>query len=251
MNDIIAHDIQYNYQGLDLYMKQEDIPYVSSPNAEYDLLFAVTRDVLLDVEVYKSFLNNAISRFRQSKYYKAYKSYLMGLGLDKCAIMGNVDDSMATIEMHHNFLTIHDIALMITEHVINTVGSITTFDLIQLLINEHWKNRIPIVMLSETLHEVYHADTGNFIPPNATFGKWWELIYEYRFGITIDIAKKIVRYIDAYQNSPMGNMFVSMRKDILGFAQYNEYGYPANKCTIINQIGNNQVQLLGGISYDM
>lgn len=248
MNDLIAHDMQFKYAGIDIYTNIDDIPWVSSPNAECDLPFAVTRDVLLDVEVYKSFLTNSISRFRQSKYYKAYKSYLMGLGLDKCAIMGNVDENMATIEMHHNFLTIHDIALMITEHVINTIGSITTFDLIQLLINEHWNNRIPIVMLSETLHEMYHADNGNFIPPNATFGKWWELIYEYRFGITIDIAKKIVRYIDAYQNTPVGNMFVSVRSDILGFAHYNEYGYPANRCVVLNNIGNNHIELFGGVA---
>ena len=83
MNDLIAHDMQFKYAGIDIYTNIDDIPWVSSPNAECDLPFAVTRDVLLDVEVYKSFLTNSISRFRQSKYYKAYKSYLMGLGLDK------------------------------------------------------------------------------------------------------------------------------------------------------------------------
>lgn len=245
MNEMMSYMVERDYPGMNMYTDSSSIPWISSPDSEYDLSFAVNRDVLLDVEVYKSFLSNAIRRFRSSKYYKTYKSYLMGLGMDKCAIMGNVDDSMADIEMHHNFLTIYDIALMITEHVINTVGYITTFDLVQLLINAHWDNRIPIVMLSKTMHEVYHADSGNYIPPNATFGKWWELIYQYRFGVTIDIAKKIIRYIDAYNNNANGNMGITLRNDILSFANYNEYGYPASKCMTLNYQVNNPM-LLGG-----
>lgn len=237
MNEVISiNNYETAYPGITLYRGDGDIPWISSPNAEYDLSFAVTRDILLDVEVYKSFLTNAISRFRSSRYYKTYKSYLMGLGLDHCCILGNIDDSMATIEMHHNFLTIFDIALMITEHIINTVGSLTTFDLAQMLVNEHWANRIPIVMLSKTMHQVYHSDTMNFIPPSATFGKWWELIYIYRYGITMDIAKKIIKFIDTFYNTPNGNIMVNVRNDILGFANYNEYGYPANRCVVINQM---------------
>lgn len=244
MNDIMIKPQQQPYQevypgitnGIDYLGIDTENPWISSPNAEYDLYFAQTRETLLDVEVYKSFLSNSIRRFRSSKYYKTYKSYLMGLGLDHCAILGNVQDGMANIEMHHNFLTIYDIALMITEHVINTVGMITTFDLIQLLIEEHWANRIPIVMLSETEHQKFHSDQDSFIPPQATFGKWWELIYKYRYGITINIAQKIIQYIDRCNENPMGSLFVNMRNDILSFSNYNEYGYPVSKCVTINQI---------------
>ena len=35
--------------------------------------------------------------------------------------------------MHHNIINIHDIAYIITEHILNTVGKITTFDLVELL----------------------------------------------------------------------------------------------------------------------
>lgn len=226
-----------DYPGILSYM-DDDNPCLSSPNAPYDLPFYQTRESLLDVEVYKSFLNNAVSRFRRSRYYKTYKSYLMGLGLDKCAIMGNITDDMAKLEMHHNFLTIHDISLMITEHTINTIGKISSFDLVNMLIQEHWNNNIPIVMLSETMHQIYHSDQGNFISPQSTFGKWWELLYKYRFGITIDIARKTINYIDRYSNTPEGNMYANMRSDILSFSNYNQYGYnPQN--VIINQLESN------------
>lgn len=244
MNEIIEYGNQEidfkDYPSIFSYI-DDDNPYLSSPNAPYDLPFYQTRDSLLDVEVYKAFLNNAVSRFRRSRYYKTYKSYLMGLGLDKCAIMGNVTDDMAKLEMHHNFLTIHDIALMITEHVINTVGKISTFDLINLLIAEHWNNNVPIVMLTETMHQIYHSDQNYFISPNSTFGKWWELLYKYRFGITINIARKVINYIDRYSNTAEGNMFVNMRNNILSFSNYNQYGY--NNLTI-NQLDNMNQNLL-------
>lgn len=202
----------------------DDNPTISSPNATYDLPFYMTREAFLDVEVYKHFIENAISRFRRSGYYKAYKSYLMSLGLNKCQIFGNIDDEMASLEMHHNFITIHDIALMITEHIINTVGAITTFDLVQLLIEEHYSNNIPIVMLSKTPHQAYHDDPNNFIPPDMTFGKWWELVYKYKYGITIDIARKIILFIQKYSNE-QDPMSIQLRNEISSFANYNEYGW--------------------------
>ena len=221
MNDLVVHEEYNEFPGIIYYGDKN--PALSSPNSLYDIEFYMTKESLLDVDVYKQFLDNAISRFRKTGEYKQYKSYLMSLGLDKCQIFGNIDDEMATVEMHHNFLTIHDIALLITEHVLATVGMISTFDLVQLLIIEHQSNNIPIVMLSKTAHEAYHANKDSFIPPNMTFGKWWELLYRYRFGITIDIAKKVIIFIQRYLNEN-DCMSIKLRDDIMSFAKYNEYG---------------------------
>ena len=65
-----------------------DNPTLTSPNSLIDLPFEMTRETMLDVETYKSFITSAISAFRGSKEYKAYKSYLMSLGLDHCQIFG-------------------------------------------------------------------------------------------------------------------------------------------------------------------
>ena len=129
-----------------------------------------------------------------------------------------------------NFLTIYDIAFLITEHSLNTVGHLTSFDLVDMLIEEHRSNRIPIVMLSKTPHQLYHADNNNFLPPDMTFGKWWELIYLYRYGISIDIAKKIIMFIQQYIDDNNYRMMVKIRDDLLGFAQYNEYIDNSNSC---------------------
>ena len=208
-------------------------PMLSSPNAPYSLPFYMTRDTMADVEIYKAFLDNAISQFRHSKFYKNYKSYLMGLGLDHCQVLSNVnEDNVGArgIEMNHNFLTIFDIALMITEHVLNTVGYISTFDLIYLLKEEHKANRVPIVMLSETVHEMYHQNEDMVFPAQMCFGYWVELIQKYNKGITPKIAQKIIDYLDRSihdsdgMNANIINELLGLRNYVEGWSRFNEYG---------------------------
>lgn len=230
---------QYNqFPGIITY--DEFNPSLKSPNSEFDLPFYQTRDTLMDVDIYKNFIKNSITRFRRSKYYKSYKSYLMSLGLDRCQVMGNItsdDVGDAGIELHHNILNLFDIALMITEHTINTVGMISSFDLIQMLIMEHYENNVPIVFLSQTAHQLYTDDPNAYIPPNMTFGKWWDLIYRYRYGITLDIAYKIVNYIRKYDSQLPISIDVTQQEQILNFAHYNEYGLPAQKCGYLPDYG--------------
>lgn len=191
-------------EDYDVYLASEyinntlPIPAIFFPDAVEPLGFYQTRESLADIDRYKAFIDNCTHRFRKSRTYKAYKSYLMSMGLDRCQINGNIQDGMADIEMHHNFLTIYDITILISQHLLNTVGRCTTFDVISLLAQEHRENNVPIVMLSETAHQLYH-DTEFYIPISMTFGKWWNLLIKYRYGITLDIAYKVVNYIKKCQ----------------------------------------------------
>lgn len=224
MNDIKDIDVEYDDQCN---------PMLSSPNADFSLPFYMTKETMADVEIYKQFLNNAIAQFRHSKFYKNYKSYLMNLGLDHCQIMSNItEDNVGArgIEMNHNFLTIFDIALMITEHTLNTVGYISTFDLIYLLKIEHKANRVPIVMLSETVHEMYHQNEDMIFPAQMCFGYWVELLQKYSKGITPKIAQKVINYVDrSIHDSNNFNMntineLLGVRDYVEGWSNYNEYG---------------------------
>lgn len=181
--------------GMQIVYDMDFNPSIHSPNCSFNLPFYATEESFVDIEFYKKFLDNAISRFRTSRTYKNYKSYLMSLGMDRCQILGNIDENMADIEMHHNFLTIFDIALMITEHTIKTKGFITTFDLVLLLKEEHKNNRIPLVMLTKTVHQLYHQNEDFVIPAQYCFGYWQELLVKYNKGITRDIAYKCINFI--------------------------------------------------------
>lgn len=219
---------------------QDPIPAIYFSKSEYPLMFYQTRDTLADMDRYKAFIDNCTHRFRKSRTYKSYKSYLMSMGLDRCQVIGNIQDGMANIEMHHNFLTIYDITILISQHILNTVGRCTTFDIVSLLMQEHRNNNIPIVMLSETVHQLYHDNPDFYIPISMTFGKWWDLLIKYRYGITLDIAYKVVKYIQNCQrNNELNTVeFFKLSDDIKNWGEYNEYSYYNNYCGSIVNYGN-------------
>ena len=221
-----------NYPGIYIDYNNNN-PILSTPNEPFSIQFAQTRETLeCDAELYSQFLTNAISRFRSSKTYKQYKSHLYNAGMDRCQVLGNITEEMVGkhgLEMHHNFINIHDIALMISKHVLNTTGSITTFDLVQLLKEEHKANRIPLVMLSKTVHQVYHADQEFVLPADMCVGKWYELIDKYKYGITLDIAYKIIYFLeksielDQDKTKFPDNELLNLRETVKSWAHYNEY----------------------------
>ncbi len=198
-------------------------PTLTSPNSYLQLSFYLTRESAIDVETYKRFLDNAISRFRRSKRYKNYKGFLIGLGLDRCQFHGNITNEQATIEMHHNMLTIFDIAVIITEHVLNTKGYISTFDLVQLLKQEHTNHRVQLIMLSLTPHQLYHNNPDFFIHPKMCFGNWIEFLNIYNTGLTQDIAYKLLFYLKRAEE--MGESddkdLLNLRQTILDWSHLN------------------------------
>lgn len=236
MNEIIVNNEYNQYPELITFDKYN--PTLRSPYAPHDLPFYQTKESLMDVDTYRNFLKNAETRFRASKEYKAYKSYLIeSIGIDRCQIFGNVTVDDADIELHHNILGLFDICLLISSHVVNTIGYITTFDLIQLLIEEHYNNRVGVTFLSKTAHQIFTEDPNAYIPPDMTFGKWWELLSKYKYGITYDIANKIVRYMKKYQDKLPTTIDLPQQDEILTWAQYNEYGQPADTCGSIPYSG--------------
>ena len=104
-------------------------------------------------------------------------------------------EEMASLEMHHCMLNIYDIAIIITEHILNTYGAITEFDLSDLLRYEHTQNNIPVVMLCKTCHQLYHHKY-LYVHPEMVFGKWWSLLERYPNGLNRDIAYKLMMYLN-------------------------------------------------------
>lgn len=216
---------------IELEYSDKENPTLRSPNTFLECAFKQTNDSFMDVDTYKEFINNCISRFRHSVTYKNYKHYLYDIGLNKCQLLGNIDSDMATIEMNHNFLNIFDITLMITEHIINTEGSVTTFDVVQELKEEHKNNEIPIVMLSKTAHQLYHNGEGVILPSRMCFGYWYNLLKKYNRGITPSIAQKTIYFIqrsiefeqEGKYNNDISNSLLTVRDHVLQWNQYNEY----------------------------
>lgn len=183
------------------YMFQD--PVVKETDGIYELHFRTNNDI--DISEYERFINNAIKRFHSSKTYTNYKSFLFSIGLNRSQLLGNLTSDMGDklIEMHHNMLTIFDIAFIICEHVLRTKGSITSFELVKLLKKEHREHHVMVVMLDVTSHQKLeaskHLDDESkriFIHPKMCFGDWVTFLNRYYLGITQDIAKKIINYLN-------------------------------------------------------
>lgn len=206
-------------------------PMIMSPNCPYGLQFYQTPESMADVETYKKFLTNVKKRFRGSKFYKQYKDYIMNeIGLNMDQTMPNIDESCATLEMHHNFLTLFDICLLITEHTLKTTGYVSTFDIVQLLKEEHRNNHVPIVILSKTSHQIIENDDEVVLPAQMCFGDWAALLSKYNKGITRNLYRKIMHFIQVSieaDNSVETKLIYNLlefRDELEDWSRYNDYG---------------------------
>lgn len=211
-------------------------PTLYSPYGDESISLYKTKETF-DVEIVRSFVRNCMKRFRSSVTYTNYKSYLMQLGLDRCQVLG-IDSSMATLEMHHNFLKLDDITLMITNHILNTVGMVNTFMVVKELKRVHTENKVPIVMTSKTIHQLHHANKDFVLPSKLCFGFWTELIREFYKGLTLDISYKIIHFIDesiTYSNDSYKELpdheLLTVRNELKKWSEYNEYvpDYPTDQ----------------------
>ena len=184
------------FPEVDFFLDMQGNPTISSPNSCYQISFYQTEETLMDTEFYKKFLKNSIQRFRHSITYKHYKGFLMEMGLNRCQFMSNITEDLGvTLEMHHSILTIYDVAYIICEHTLKTTGRINSFQLSEVLRQEHILHNVPLCFLSLTPHQLYHNDDNFYISPKMIFGNWYELINKYHLGISQDIAFKIIFYL--------------------------------------------------------
>lgn len=187
--------------GLDTFQDNGN-PMLCSPYSPYAIGFYQTRDSLMDVNIYQRFIKNCEMRIRRSDAYSHYKNFIMELGLDHCQVHGAINAEMADLEMHHAIINLFDICLMITEHLLNTVGYVSTFDVVQIVKDEHKMGNIALVMLSKTVHQAYHANPGTFfIHPRMCIGNWPLLIEKYKDGLTQDVAFKILATVKQALNT--------------------------------------------------
>lgn len=197
-------------------------PMIMSSSQPYGIFFAQTRDTLTDSEIYLQFLRSAENRFKSSRFYKAYKCELMNMGLYRDQRHAAITSEMANIEMHHNFITLEFMAIMLTEYTLNTKGCITTFELVQLLEEQHKNNRISVVMLSETEHEMHHNNPSDFISLKQCFGNPFEFIEKYISGMTLDICFKLLLHLkqEEQHGKSLDTNMVRAREEILSWQQY-------------------------------
>lgn len=135
---------------------------------------------------------------RSSPEYRRYITYLKNeLDLRKCAIMPGLDtdDAEFTLEFHHYPFTLFDICKIVGTYLLDSTGhtdaaSVSTFQIAEAVMNEHFLGNVGLVPLSSTLHEIAHSG-GIVIPLSKVNGNFTAFYLKYRKYIDEDLQSKV------------------------------------------------------------
>lgn len=142
----------------------------------------------------KKFIKSVERTVRTSKEYKRYienlRTNVHALNYD--TVMSNISNTDTALEFHHYPLSLYEISeILILDHLANK-DNITSFSIAKEIMEYHFKNKIGLVSLTKTNHELAH-DGALFLHKDQIFGKYEEFINEHPNGISMDIRNKIDR----------------------------------------------------------
>ena len=148
----------------------------------------------------KKFISCVERLVRQSPTYRSYIRYLKEeMGLTRCMMFGEIDDTMAAIEMHHGpIFTLYDYVEITIIYFAKNNLQISTFSIADQVLQDHCQHLIQIVMLSEMAHNAVHAKDGNFVivDINSAWGNLKEYLEKYKDCLTVRHYSKIRKYFD-------------------------------------------------------
>ncbi len=200
------------------YTKGVTNPTIDSNESVYELAMLKEPDYFAVLENFVSFVKNVEHLFRISDQYKQYVAYIKNtIGMTRCQIHGNIEEAEGEnlLEMHHGpCLTLFDIASIIVDDQLKRGVKISTFQIADLLAEEHFCNNVQVVMLSKTDHELVHARE-IFLHYNQAFGNLEKFLKKYKLGLSPEILFKIKKYINlCKENSYFTNEILSLNKTV-------------------------------------
>lgn len=175
---------------------------------------------------------------RQSFEYKQFIYFLKNYGnMNKCSFMKFLDTQdipKLRIEIHHEPITLFDIALTIfRKRQIN--GESLHEDMIaKEVMYQHYKLHVGLIPLTTTVHEMVHNQF-LFIPTQAVMGAWDKFVEEYRQYMPIDTLSNLDSIIQHSENyDPEKEMAILNA----GFVRINveDDGYQASTEELFNYL---------------
>lgn len=138
------------------------------------------------------------SLFRNSREYRNYIcSVREGLEKKNCAYFTDKDFSEATLELHHIY-SLYDITMLVGTKLLTELDKdqfLTVYDIVNELIDFHMKDQPIVIMLSRTVHELYHSKQYE-LPRDSKelhLGKYESFIKEYREYLDSEEKDKLIK----------------------------------------------------------
>ena len=162
-----------------IYAKDKITPIIDARSAHYHIPYFKGEDYFNSIDSYTAFIKGCEKAVRQNDRYSK-----------------DIDDNDASIEMHHGpIFTLYDICSIVVEYFLAKKWKITTFRIADMVLDEHQKNRIQVVMLSSTIHEQVHQ-RNIFINMKQAYGDINAFLHKYGPYMNDEYKEKLNNYID-------------------------------------------------------
>ena len=180
-----------------LYDKSDLTPIVDASGSFYKILMYKDLEYFSNYESYVSFVKGIEYAVRHNDRYNKYISYLKKeVKLNHCQVLKDISDEDADIEMHHGpIFNLFDICSIVLEYFLLKKWKISTFRVADVVLQEHMRNRVQVVMVSTTVHQEIH-DGEIFINYHQAYGNLNEFIKKYKDAISDEYRDQINKYID-------------------------------------------------------
>lgn len=161
-------------------------------------LFEIENKTLEDAKERTKYIKLIESYVRGSMEYRNYIGYLKNhLNLTKCKFFKNIDvkNTKVSLEMHHYPFTLYDIVDVVVEKYIKTNTVINEFDIAEEVMRLHYENKVGLVPLTKTAHELAHEGQ-LFLPSTFVTGCYKSFIKEYDKYI-MEVHRQYVNTIES------------------------------------------------------
>ena len=175
-------------------------PTLDSDTSLFTIPFYKDAEYFANLDNFITFVKAVEKMVRSSKFYSRYVKFIKeDVGLNFCQVLSNIkqedENSDVKIEMHHGpILTLFDYITIMIDYMLYNDIKITSFEVADRILEEHFQNRIQIVMLSQTVHEEVH-ENNIFLNTKHAFGDLNAFLEKYRVGISDEQIDKINKYI--------------------------------------------------------
>jgi len=133
-------------------------------------------------------------QIRNSYEYRSYINYMKEeLDLTKCAILPSIDikTTPVSLEFHHFPLTLFDVTQTVATSMIEESETpVSTLDISEQVMLEHFQNNIGLVPLTKTIHEMAHNGSIS-IPFDKINGNYEKFIEKYNNHMDPDFIERI------------------------------------------------------------
>lgn len=152
------------------------------------------------------FISRVEKVVRSSLEYRDYINFLKEhIGLDSCVFFQNVGGSgnkknRISVELHHEPFTLYDIVATVLTKYIDEGLPINDLMISDEVMELHYTNKVGLVPLSKTAHQVIHNSTKLIVPLNMVYGEYSSFLEDYEPYINDSLYEKLEQKMDMTKN---------------------------------------------------